>query len=213
MFTTHDMDLGHAKIGGLAGLINHLLMVKDIGIAHRFTRSAECAELALDATDVRMVDVAVVVEVNLTAMVSLAHDVGKPAERVQVGTLDCSESIVETESLACHDFRCDLGQRRIHRVCQAASVNGGVGDCHRVPFLECIASGAARACSLRILARSSRARARAKCIFTQTSVCADTQSVQYSVNALNSCMCNSSDHIHLKGVVQGFEQADGSAGS
>jgi hypothetical protein len=83
-----------AFIDGLTG--DAQLIVDVVRVSVRLPRRAkEAAELAVDITDVRRIEVTIDVEVGRAAMLSAAHSVRQLAERVQVISIEEGEAILK----------------------------------------------------------------------------------------------------------------------
>ncbi len=93
-------------------VLDELLGAQRVGIL-LLARLRERAELALDAADVRLVEVQVLDEVDLVAAAATpAREVGELAEREQVVGLDQCEPVFEVEPLTGLDLLVDRRERR-----------------------------------------------------------------------------------------------------
>jgi hypothetical protein len=106
------VDLGEP--GGLAlgqNVLDELLRREGVGVL-LLPRRRKRAELALHATDIRLVDVEVLDEKDLVgAAAYAAREVGERAELEEVVGLEDRDAVVEVEALAGRDFLPDRLQR------------------------------------------------------------------------------------------------------
>ena len=119
------VDLGEAGQLPLAQRVGDELVRRDRVRVLLLARLREGAELALDAADVRLVQVQVLDEVDLVGPAAhAARQVGELAEPEQVVGLEQRQAVLEVEPLAGLDLVADLLQRRC-----------ALQDCHGVQRL------------------------------------------------------------------------------
>jgi hypothetical protein len=109
------VDLGEP--GDLAlreDILDELLLAERVGVL-LLARGRECAELALHAADIRLVQIQVLDEEDLVRAAAAApREVGQLAEREQVVGLQDRDAVVEVEPLPGLDLLPD-GLQRLQR--------------------------------------------------------------------------------------------------
>ena len=101
-----DVQLRRAAALRLCGPLQDLLVGHDVAFG-AFQIGTERAERAAIDTDVGRVEMRVDVVVGEVAVLALADEIGKFAEREQVGVVVEEEAVVERETLAGFDLAAD----------------------------------------------------------------------------------------------------------